>query len=212
MVLGALILTIALSRPTWGYYWLDEPFLRAVLAKDSRSTDQWLKRGADINAMWKTHYSAVDIAMYNEDKRTASVLLRHGSSLSAAEALRLQGLIDVSLHVCTFDRKAWLKQELDSIAQPRGDMVTDLIDFHLPIGMSKEDVIALLGSPDFTFDTPHGFLSEDEISPTRTQSLRSELSYRVDTDTTPDGSSYAFDLEIGFDANDRLCAKGYHIE
>jgi len=83
-----------------------------------------------------------------------------------------------------FDKQVWLKfEKVYDMDNPRGQMVSDLIDNFLKKGMNKQEVVKILGKPDFE-------KSENVFK----YNLGMWSGYRVDCDS----------LDIEFDKTNRL--------
>lgn len=90
-----------------------------------------------------------------------------------------------------FDREVWLAEAgLPGPDNPRGQMYEDLLEKHLKKGMTKAEVLALLGKPDAT---------------SRSRLFSYELGMwsgmRIDTDT----------LDVEFDGTDKV-KRAYRVQ
>ena len=105
-----------------------------------------------------------------------------------------------------FDRKTWIAQQaFDSETSPRWLMYDDLVNNHLPLGMTRAQVVELIGAGTVKLD--NNMLLE-EAGPAAPR-IRSFMVYPLFEEKLTDKyqSSMSAELVVAFDANGRLCWK-----
>ena len=81
---------------------------------------------------------------------TAGVIAGFGVLTIVVFAIMIQMMMPTPWDDCAFDREVWMAHYKDGKPDnPRGQMLADLEKTVLREGMTKDEVIALLGPPDF---------------------------------------------------------------